>query len=632
MVYAMALAGLFRTDDCIGHPQILPYLEQLFERDIVHCCTELKLPRLAVTPVFSEWMARIQHPHFGLECFFVCQNASQKMGIRLLPSVRAALASGEAPSDFMIFALAVILRFLTPVGDQPRVGETPPVFVGQLDVTGDAEDFSYVSGHVCKRTGSYEFRDGDGIVPLLLRPLGRPSGCSATAAVFLAGGGTHLRRMLQGESALALLASLEPKQPLLLQERHLAEAVQQEVDGAEAVDVHTHLFPTSQTYHYLVAEYMASAREAPEEFYALPICEQADRVWQGLFVDSSPMSEPCRGVLTTLQALGLQKEAAARDLPAIRRWYAGQDAEMFNEKMMRLARLRYIITSHDPFDAEQTALCLEPPASAPRYKSALALDELLEGNFPAACRALELRAKPKTLRAAQELLCECVAALQPVFVTAAAPEGFAYCRGEARPPSQDILDKDLSDPVFVPSSQQVLDALILPLCQHFSLPLSLRMGTRRAVNPGLRLAGDAAGSAELRSLGHLCEANPKVKFLFTVLSRSDQHEAAVLASKFRNLHLWGCWWYCNYPSVVAETASLRLELLGLNFTYQASSARVHDQLIYKWIHARSMLKKLLAAKYSELMATGWQVSRGDIRRDVYRLLGGAFEEFLAKKL
>ena len=50
------------------------------------------------------------------------------------------------------------------------------------------------------------------------------------------------------------------------------------------------------------------------------------------------MSEPCRGVLTTLSALGLQKELASRDLAAIRRWYKGQDAVMFNEKMMRLAR------------------------------------------------------------------------------------------------------------------------------------------------------------------------------------------------------------------------------------------------------------------------------------------------------
>ena len=27
----MALEGLFKTDDCIGHPHVLPYLEQLFE-------------------------------------------------------------------------------------------------------------------------------------------------------------------------------------------------------------------------------------------------------------------------------------------------------------------------------------------------------------------------------------------------------------------------------------------------------------------------------------------------------------------------------------------------------------------------------------------------------------------------
>ena len=40
----------------------------------------------------------------------------------------------------------------------------------------------------------------------------------------------------------------------------------------------------------------------------------------------------------------------------------------------------------------------------------------------------------------------------------------------------------------------------------------------------------------------------------------DQHELAVLASKFRNLHLWGCWWYCNNPSLVTSITNLRLEL------------------------------------------------------------------------
>ena len=34
----------------------------------------------------------------------------------------------------------------------------------------------------------------------------------------------------------------------------------------------------------------------------------------------------------------------------------------------------------------------------------------------------------------------------------------------------------------------------------------------------------------------------------------------------------------------------------------------------------------------ELLERGWRVSRGDIRRDVHRLLGGAYEEFLRKRL
>jgi hypothetical protein len=36
-----------------------------------------------------------------------------------MPSVLATLATGDAPSDFMAFALAAALRFLVPIGEQP---------------------------------------------------------------------------------------------------------------------------------------------------------------------------------------------------------------------------------------------------------------------------------------------------------------------------------------------------------------------------------------------------------------------------------------------------------------------------------------------------------------------------------
>ena len=166
--------------------------------------------------------------------------------------------------------------------------------------------------------------------------------------------------------------SLKPATPLYLKPSELAEAVAQEAEAAEAVDVHTHLFAAAYgaplmefgidallTYHYVVAQYLAVAPESADEFGALPQAEQAERVWQGLFVARSPLSEACRGILTTLHALGLHEEVAARDLAAIRTWYARQDGEMLNEKVMRLARVKYVVTSHDPFYWEQTPGCLE---------------------------------------------------------------------------------------------------------------------------------------------------------------------------------------------------------------------------------------------------------------------------------
>jgi len=262
-------------------------------------------------------------------------------------------------------------------------------------------------------------------------------------------------------------------------------------------------------------------------------------------------------------------------------------------------------------------------------------DKLLEGDRDAVCRSLRAAGEPLTLRGAASLLQRCVDASPPLLLTTATAHGFCYegaQRGQAAADATPSLEASLEAAETWPSAQQVLDDVVLPLCRRRGLPLSLRMGTRRAVNPALRLAGDGAGPAGLSSLGDLCRSNADVKFLATVLERGDQHGLAVLASRFRNLHAWGCWWHCSNPSVVCEVTALRLEMLGSGFTFQASSARVHDQLIYKWIHARELLARVLAAKYAELEAAGWQVSRGDVRRDARRMIGGGFEEFLAKRL
>ena len=37
----------------------------------------------------------------------------------------------------------------------------------------------------------------------------------------------------------------------------------------------------------------------------------------------------------------------------------------------------------------------------------------------------------------------------------------------------------------------------------------------------------------------------------------------MLARKYRNLHIYGCWWFCNNPSIITEITTMRLEMIGI---------------------------------------------------------------------
>ena len=84
--------------------------------------------------------------------------------------------------------------------------------------------------------------------------------------------------------------------------------------------------------------------------------------------------------------------------------------------------------------------------------------------------------------------------------------------------------------------------------------------------------------------------------------------------------------------MVREITQMRIEMLGTAFTAQHSDARVLDQLIYKWAHSRAVIAHVLGEEVKKLCATGWKPTRAEIRRDVGRLFGGSYEEFMAKSL
>jgi hypothetical protein len=119
------------------------------------------------------------------------------------------------------------------------------------------------------------------------------------------------------------------------------------------------------------------------------------------------------------------------------------------------------------------------------------------------------------------------------------------------------LGISLEDSIVNGSNEYFSEAL-MKVCEELNLPIALKIGAHCNTNG--------------KVLVQLCTRFPKVRFLATFLSERNLHESCVLAKKFPNLHICGCWWYSNSPSIVQEATQARLETLGMAFTVQCSKS------------------------------------------------------------
>lgn len=409
------------------------------------------------------------------------------------------------------------------------------------------------------------------------------------------------------------------------------DAAQKAVAEVTITDLHTHIFPPSHgnlllwdinellTYHYLVAELftVAPAKLTYEAFWKMSKVRQADLVWEYVFLKHGGLSEAARGVMTVISRLGLQEQLAKRDLAAIRKWFAMQNVEDYIQKVFELAGLDYAIMTNDPFVAEEAAHWTNDKPGHPLMKTALRIDSMIT-NWPHAAEVMRSYGyatdtlDDSSYSEARRFLKYWAKKLNPEYMAASLSPDFAY-------PHDNTMGR-------------VVQNIVLPVARELNLPLAMMIGVRNRamVNPLLGDGGDAVGVADVEAIQNLCRENPDVKFLVTMLSRVNQHELTVLGRKFRNLHLFGCWWFCNNPSIIEEMTRQRFELLGTAFTANHSDARVLDQLIYKWTHTRKIVGKVLADKYADQFAAGWRVTEDEIRRDAGNILGGSFEAFLSR--
>src|SRR5262249_7083048 len=132
--------------------------------------------------------------------------------------------------------------------------------------------------------------------------------------------------------------------------QELRGVVDRAMARAKITDIHTHLYAPCfgnllswgidelLTYHYLIAEFFRQSDLSYDDFWELSRPQQADAIWKALFLDNSPVSEACRGVLTVLNALGL--DVGKRDLAAYRKFFAAQSRDEYIRLVFEKAGIR----------------------------------------------------------------------------------------------------------------------------------------------------------------------------------------------------------------------------------------------------------------------------------------------------
>lgn len=402
--------------------------------------------------------------------------------------------------------------------------------------------------------------------------------------------------------------SRTPVSELLTDAEELCAEVESAVNSTPVMDAHTHLFPLEfnelclwgidelLTYHYLTAEMFRTTRLPYEQFWAMSKTDQADLVWKTLFVDNTPTSEAAQGIITVLDVFGL--DTRAPDLREARAFFNSRNPAEHLDHVFDLAQVSGVVMTNNLFDDAEDQLWNSGIGLDRRFRSSLRLDNLVNTAHPAVSTVTRVRA----------CLDNWIQRRKPVYMALSLPPDFEF-------PGEDARDS-------------LLREVILPTAKEHRLPLTLMVGVRRAVNPQLREAGDGLGRADVTAIERLCAQFPDVKFLATFLSRENQHELCVAARKFNNLMPFGCWWFLNNPSIVSEITRERFELLGQSFIPQHSDARVLEQLIYKWQHARRQIADALYESYKLLLNRGRAVTTEEISRDVNRLFSGNFNDWI----
>jgi len=281
----------------------------------------------------------------------------------------------------------------------------------------------------------------------------------------------------------------------------------------------------------------------PESFYAKSKQEQADIIWKALFIDRSPVSEACRGVITTLQILGMQEYVQSRDLESIRQYYRDfrdkglEGAEAFSELVYKTAGVKYAIMTNIPFESNEAQYWRPKRKEYPElYRSALRVDPLLSGDRATVEASLRSSGYDVTLEGARQYLRDWCDTMKPEYMMASTPhymvmpegslagvtkrgvneeamkEPFAFVNETSNGDTANCDPEEDNTASVIDENSDFLSDVLMTVCEERDLPVALKIGAHRGVNPRLKSAGDGVVAfADAGVLARLCSRFPKVR-------------------------------------------------------------------------------------------------------------------------
>jgi len=117
--FAIAIMSTMKMEIRSALSKLMYYLDSLFQHQNLKAAEanteDLRDTKTSdVQAVYDDWRRILVHAHFGLSAFFITQNGAEKGGIRIGPIIVDLVTKGEDVTCSTNFALAAILRFLTP--------------------------------------------------------------------------------------------------------------------------------------------------------------------------------------------------------------------------------------------------------------------------------------------------------------------------------------------------------------------------------------------------------------------------------------------------------------------------------------------------------------------------------------